>query len=107
MKVLEFTYNWNNKLDCAAFITLRPGQYTVGEEYKVILKTGKDLMAKGVAVVKQVKKIQVWQLNDFMAYLDSGYDAKECKGIISKMYHLYIPEKLDSFEINIVLLKYK
>jgi len=106
MKTMEFKNNWNRKLDCMAFVTIRPGKYEVGDEYKIMLKQGKEMIAKGVGEVKQVKRMRVCQLNDYMAYLDSGYSAEVCKGIIQKMYHLESTE-VGNFEISLVLIKYK
>jgi hypothetical protein len=85
MMDLIFSYNWNNKLDCNAFTTIRlydPAKHQAGTEVQIKLK-GQD---KGVGTIKAVKVFMLDQLNDYIAYLDTGYDKQECENIIRRMY---------------------
>jgi hypothetical protein len=57
MDTIKFSHNWNNKLDCHAFTTLRrsnPRRYAA--------------------------------ISDFITWIDTGYSLDECKGILRKMY---------------------
>jgi hypothetical protein len=82
---LPFSYNWNNKLDCLAFTTIRlysaqnhvpdrPVQYTL----KGVLK--------GNGKLKGCKKFLLHEMNEYIAYLDTGYSLEEAKNIIIRMY---------------------
>ncbi|HRK00994.1 MAG TPA: hypothetical protein PL089_15395 [Ignavibacteria bacterium] len=87
MKTLEFTYNWNNKLDCKCFTSIRlSDRYRVGEEFKIILINKKVPQVKGVARIIEIKEFYLHQLNTFIAALDTGYSVPECKKIIERMY---------------------
>jgi hypothetical protein len=85
MQDLVFSQNWNNKLDNKAFTTLRledNQKYYVGAEKMIKLKSHE----KGKAVIKGVKPLMIDQINDYIAYVDTGYDAAECKNILRRMY---------------------
>jgi hypothetical protein len=85
MRVISFSYNWNKKLDCEAFTTIRlfqPGKYVVGEQYEIQLKKVK--LFEGVII--DVKKFMLKDINNFIAYLDTGYSKENCQSIITSMY---------------------
>ncbi|MBK9333868.1 MAG: hypothetical protein IPM96_16035 [Ignavibacteria bacterium] len=105
MKEIVFTYNWNNKLDCKCFTSIRMSDtYRVGDEYKVFLRSGKDLQVKGVAEIMDIKAFYLDQLSMFIAYLDTGYSVSECKNII---YRMYPNIELGSQKLRLILFKYK
>lgn len=81
---IKFSYNWNNKLDCSAFTTIRlhqPKKYIVGQDYEIYLKAP-FCIAKIVAI----KQFKISQMNEFMAMIDTGYSVQETIEIIKKMY---------------------
>lgn len=83
MKDLEFSYNWNNKLDCKAFTTLRlSNRFYVGDEIIVKLKS----VVKGRAKVIGKRYFGIDEINDYIGYLDTGYSGEETKDILKKMY---------------------
>ena len=85
MKTINFSYNWNNKLDCKSFTTLRlsnRNKYKIGETYSVSIK---NQIKKNVVII-DIKTIWLHEINDFIAYLDTGYSKEECINIIKKMY---------------------
>jgi hypothetical protein len=85
MRQISFSYNWNKKLDCDAFTTIRlyqPEKYCIGEQYEIQLK--KEKLFEGVIV--DVKKFMLKDLSNFVAYLDTGYSKENCQSIIQKMY---------------------
>lgn len=82
---IRFSYNWNNKLQCKAFTTLRlhnPKKYKVGSIYPIYLEKTLLKWAK----IKAIKQLKIFQLNDFMAHIDTGYNKEETIKILQKMY---------------------
>lgn len=80
---LEFSTNWNNKLDCTYFTTLRlSGRFSVGDTIEIWLK--KQFKGEGKVVKKRT--INLKDISDIMAYLDTGYSAEETRDIIKKMH---------------------
>lgn len=98
---LKFTYNWNNKLDCVCFTTLRlSGNWEEGMEVDVWLKGKDGWIAKGPAVILDKKTFHLNSINEFIARLDTGYSAEQCKTIVRKMY------KKENPLMDLLLLKY-
>ncbi len=82
---ISFFYNWNNKLHCKAFTTLRlhnPNKYQVGQQYQIVLNK-KPL---GTGTVRQIKNLTLATLNEFIAQIDTGYSLEKCREIIQTMY---------------------
>lgn len=99
MKEITFSYNWNNKLECNCFTTLRlhnPTKYRENEIYRV---THKDRFFY-VTIVK-INVIKFHQINDFTSHIDTGYSRKECQNIIKKMYKKVSTDTL----FDLILLK--
>lgn len=99
---INFSYNWNNKLDCKAFTTLRlSGRFNVGDE--VVINLNHLFVSEAVIIGKKTLLLQ--DLNDYIAYLDTGYNKDECKKILMRMYpeadltkqkiHFYLIKKID------------
>ena len=85
MDTIKFSYNWNNKLRNKAFTTIRlhnPNRYRKGEQYEIKLKTE----PLGVAILHDVRCLTLSQLNDFICYLDTGYNLPETMQIFKRMY---------------------
>lgn len=92
---IRFSYNWNNKLHCQAFTTLRlhnPRKYQVGKKLDIYLreKTKWTFIAQGE--IKEIKTFKASKINDFIAFLDTGYNREECLKIIQRMYKTEDPE---------------
>ena len=86
MDLIPFTYNWNNKLNCSAFTTIRIYNQTkhyVGNRVEITLKGSNE---KRFGTIMAVKPFLLHHLTPFMSYLDTGYSVGECQKIISKMY---------------------
>lgn len=79
-----FSTNWNNKLSCEYFTTLRlySKKFIVGNIYDIELQK-KHLK---FAECKAIKTLNIEQINDYIAGLDTGYDAEETKKLIKTMY---------------------
>ena len=85
MKTINFSYNWNNKLECSAFTTIRlenPSKYVIGDNYQINLKDE----PKCTAVIVDIKPFYLSKINAFMSMIDTGYTPAVCTGIIEKMY---------------------
>lgn len=82
---LKFSYNWNNKLDCTAFTTIRlfnSSKHKPEEKVNLLLKEN----PMGTGTIKSVRCFFLADLNEFVSYLDTGYSVAECQKIIHTMY---------------------
>ncbi|HBX45537.1 ASCH domain-containing protein [Limibacterium fermenti] len=82
---LNFSYNWNSKLNGKAFTSIRlwnDRKYTIGMGYDIYLN---DIF-RGRAVLLSIKRIKLESINEHIARLDTGYSANECRELIRKMY---------------------
>ncbi len=82
---IAFSTNWNNKLDCDCYTSIRirnDDKYVLGNVYQVSFKAKPHHEAMLIAG----KHMYLHQLNEFIAHLDTGYSLEECKGILLKMY---------------------
>ena len=79
---LTFSTNWNKKLDCDYFTTLRlSGRMNVGDLVEVTAK-GYNFLAE----VVEKKQITLDMIDNFIAFVDTGYNAEETQKIIRTMY---------------------
>ena len=85
MNKLEFSTNWNNKLDCKCFTTIRiynPAKHFKENSFEVFLKN----KYVGKVSVLSVGIIKINDLTDYICYLDTGYSRSETIAILQKMY---------------------
>lgn len=80
---LSFSTNWNGKLDCTYFTTLRLSSFNVGDALEIWHKS----LYKGEGRVVDKKIINLNQISDWIGYLDTGYNAHETKKILMTMHH--------------------
>lgn len=91
MKTLEFSYNWNRKLDCKSFSTVRienPSKYILLDEYLVILKTkgkGPDI-DKGIARLQSISHFFLDKVSPAISYLDANLNVFEFQKLVLRMY---------------------
>lgn len=96
MDTVSFSYNWNNKLQCKFFTTIRalnPGKYHAGVRHEVVLKGDRI----GIAEVVSVKAIYGRDINEYIAGLDTGYSVDDTLKILSRMYKCDASTKQFSF----------
>ena len=82
---INFTHNWNSKLFCKCFTTIRlknDYKYQVGRTYHIQLG-GKDI---GPGVIAAISDFKLSGLNNFMAQIDTGYSVEAAKQVILTMY---------------------
>lgn len=105
MKDLKFIFNYNNKLNCNAFTVIdikrKPEKFKVGDEYKIILQPATMPDVKGVATIESIREFKLDQLNEFMAYLETGYSVEQTKVIIKQRLN---KEKFTGETIFLIIL---
>lgn len=84
MEHIHFSKNWNNKLDCEAFTTLRmPNErYKTGQVFEVTLNDE----SKGCVRLAEITYINLEDITEYMSRLDTGCCAEDCKKIIRDIY---------------------
>jgi len=81
---LEFSTNWNHKLDCDFFTTLRlSGRFQIGQVVEV---WEKKTFRGAYRIVGKKRLANISQINDWMGYLDTGYNGEKTQEIIRTMY---------------------
>lgn len=89
METLEFTTNWNHKLDCDYFTTIRlenPKKYFKGHDFKILLHQKGKQVVKGVATVVEIRNTFIVSLDDYTCFLDTGYNAQETIKLLKTIY---------------------
>ena len=94
MDRITFTYNWNNKLSGKIFTTLRlkNSKFRLDETYEIYLKKGKGFVFLCHATIIDIRHIKLSAINEYIAGLDTGYSAHECKSLIQTMYKRINPD---------------
>ncbi len=85
MKTISFNLNWNAKLYCNCFTTIRPkndDKYQLAEVYEIMLK-GKNL---GEATIVFIKDLKLSQITQAMSFLDTGFPASKAIEIFRDLY---------------------
>jgi hypothetical protein len=84
-ETLKFSTNWNNKLNCNSFTTLRlrnDNKYYAGAKINIWLGN----IYKGKGTILGVSLYTLDKINEYVARIDTGYSAEECRKIILQMY---------------------
>lgn len=94
-KNLSFNYNYNNKLLCRSFTTLRldTGKFKPGQSY-IIDCNG---VPRFDAVVLEVKSLAWNDLNEFIARVDTGSSLEKLKDLLKNIYGDDADQKRYSF----------
>lgn len=82
---IKFSYNWNRKLDCRAFTTIRiynSAKHYRGQGVRIVLNN----QYIGEGLIYDVKLFYLHQMNEYMAWIDTGYSVQEAQNIIRRMY---------------------
>lgn len=91
MKELLFSYNWNKKLDCNSFSTVRlfnPSKFVLLDEYKIILETKGTTpnWEKGIARLQVIHTFNLFKVTPAITFLDSNLNVFEFQKLILTMY---------------------
>lgn len=103
MDTIKFSDSWNGKLNCKCFTTFRLAttKYQIGRTYRIELK-GKFL---GIATIKGMRIMKLNRVNEFISFLDTGYEPGAFVNIVKRMYQNKVPNVLQS-DFNYILLKW-
>ena len=106
MDRINFTYNWNSKLSGKFFTTIRlkNPKFRIYETYEVYLRKGKGFVFLCHATIIDIRYIKLSAINEFIAGLDTGYSAQECKNLIQTMYKRINPDWNTQF-LSFILLR--
>ena len=90
-KQLSFSYNWNNKLQCKSFSTIRvynPKKYVLLDEYDIVLNNNKgDIITKfGLARLQVIHKFKLYDVSPAITFLDANLSTIEFITLIKTMY---------------------
>jgi hypothetical protein len=82
--IIQFTTNWNNKLNCLSFTTfrLRSSKFAHSKVYKIYL--GENFLGTAKCVAHESMMFN--NLTNRIAYLDTGYNLDKMKTILRTMY---------------------
>ncbi len=90
MKTFKFNNNWNDKMICNNFTTLRPYYPNNSPNTsEIVVCTWKEIVFH-CEVVSVVKFPKIEDVPDFIFYLDLGYCKTESLKIIENMFKQYI-----------------
>lgn len=103
MDTIKFSDSWNGKLNCKCFTTFRlaTAKYQIGKTYRIELK-GKFL---GTATIKGMRIMKLNRVNEFISFLDTGYEPGAFVNIVKRMYQNKVPDVLQA-EFYYILLKW-
>lgn len=80
---LNFSYNWNYKLDCKAFTTIRLSErFEINDHLNVYFN---DKLRCHVRVVGK-RLFNILELPELICWLDTGYSKAETIEVLRKMY---------------------
>lgn len=80
---LLFSCNWNKKLDCDYFTTLRlSDRFKINDEVEIVIKGE----SKGLGTIVNKTSCKLNELDVFTCALDTGYGVAETQNVIRRMY---------------------
>jgi hypothetical protein len=84
MDTIKFNQNWNKKIFCTAFTTIRTPQprFVLGNSYEILLQ---DIPVKECKII-DIRTIELIALKDSEAYLDAGVNRNKFFEIIRDLY---------------------
>lgn len=82
---IDFSDNWNNKLDGKACTTFRLKSAKYMDKEELFLSYFKNLPRKVYELV-DYKILKLSQVNEWITYLDTGYNLEDFKKVVNKMY---------------------
>lgn len=90
MLQIKFSQNWNRKLFCDVFTTIRlrdDVKYVIGRDYHILLTIKKDCdILLGIGTLLTAAYFTLDKMTENMALIDTGYKKAEVIAIMKKMY---------------------
>lgn len=87
MQIIDFELNWNGKLYCNAFSTIRlmnEDKYQLNQSYQLTLNKTID---QGTATLIYLKHFTLKNITEAMALIDTGYSSAEAIQIFKSIHH--------------------
>ncbi len=83
-KKISFTQNWNNKLNCKFFTTIRlqKNKFKVGD-LAIVDLAGKEIKLVQVVAVKDAR---LYEMDSTLTLLDAGYMPNQFRELMHRMY---------------------
>jgi hypothetical protein len=85
MESINFSNNWNNKLNCKYFTTIRkhiPGRFKVWQKVNILLHD----KWKGQALIEDVRVLKMGTLNEWHCGIDTGYSVDKTRALLQRFY---------------------
>lgn len=83
-KPLDFSQNWNGKLNCSIFHTLRAtGRFDIGDKVEITIKG--ELLGSAECISK-TRYENMNNIPEIICLIDTGYSKDETLIILGKMY---------------------
>lgn len=98
---IPFSTNWNNKLACSVFTTIRihqPNKFKLGVKGEVTLRT-KEL---GEVEIIGLMTVNATDLTEMLCYIDTGYSKKETLQLLEEMYKKPVAQ----IKVDVLFLKW-
>lgn len=108
MQDIKFTQNWNNKLQCNYFTTIRsfnPSKYQLYTKFNVLLKRGNNWEKIGTVEVVNIRNLRAIDLQANECYCDTGYNKEQTLNIFQKMYSRRSQTYVRTAQMSIITLK--
>ena len=89
MNNLHFMQNWNKKLDCDIFTTIRiydSSKHFIGAKFSITWLHGNSILPLEDRECIHINIFNLSSLTNGLALLDTGYNAKDTASIIRTMY---------------------
>lgn len=91
MKNLNFSFNWNNKLHCSSFSTIRifnPEKYVLLDVYEILLKSksGKSSEKLGIARLQVITPFLLDNVSPGMCFIDTNLSVIDFISLVQTTY---------------------
>ena len=104
MDTIKFSDCWNGKLKCKCFTTFRlaTSKYQLNKTYRIELK-GQYL---GTATIKGMRIMKLNKVNEFISFLDTGYEPGAFVNMVKRMYSKKV-SNISQTDFYYILLKWE
>ncbi len=103
MKNVKFNKNWNNKLYCMSFSTVRLSSSTKFKEGEIYRIWENDI-SKGTATLMCINEFLLANISPAMCLLDTNYEKDEYTKMFKKMYQ---KKRIDFSKKKLMFLVFK
>jgi hypothetical protein len=110
LEKLPFSYNWNNKLSCNVFTSVRlknDNKYILNNIYEITLRNSKENIhiSQGNAQLVLMHHFKLLEVSEGIAMIDTGYTKDKFIELVKTMYKNYKID-FDKHLMTLLFLKY-